>query len=52
MKMLTIAKGVTSEYFHTQTDLIDFFHKLQTALKYETAVFQESVIAAKNDLLT
>ncbi len=33
MKML---KGVTSEYFHTHTALIDFFPKL-----HETPMFQE-----------
>ncbi len=37
MKMLTITKGVTSEYFHTLTDIIDFllisFEIALTALK-------------------
>ncbi len=36
-----IPKGVTSEYFHTYTD-IGFLSKISsTALKYETPVFQE-----------
>ncbi len=41
MKMLTITKGVTSEYFHTHTAMIDFLHFALTALKYETPMFQE-----------
>ncbi len=33
-------KGVTLEYFHTHTDLIDFFYQIAlTALKYETPKF-------------
>ncbi len=37
MKMLMITKGITSEYFHKHTDLIDFL----TAGKYETPIIQE-----------
>ncbi len=37
MKMLMITKGITSEYFHKHTDLIDFL----TARKYETPIIQE-----------
>ncbi len=28
-------------FFHSHTDLIDIFHKLQWLLKYETPMFQE-----------
>ncbi len=42
MKMLTTTKGVTFEFFDTypHKNSTDLFHKL-TALKYDTAIFQE-----------
>ncbi len=42
MKMLTITKEVTTEYFHTQNRIEWFLSKIAlTALKYETPMFQE-----------
>ncbi len=40
--MLTIAKGITSEYVHAQTQFHWFISQIAlTALKYETQTFQE-----------
>ncbi len=50
MKMLRITEGgYIGFFFFTHTDLNYLFHKLQTALKYETKMFQMFITCSSDN---